>query len=85
VRASVLFAIGAALAGFVAAAVTYTTGLVIGPGVSDAKVLVLLQATIAFSAAGLVYVGYSRLLRLPEFRETLAIAVSALRRERRAP
>jgi len=84
VRASVLFAIGATLAGFVAAAVTYTTGLVIGPAVSDAKLLVLLQAALAFSAAGLVYVGYSRLLRLPEFHETLAIAISAVRRERPA-
>ena len=84
VRAGVLFAVGAALAGGVAAVVTYGTGLVLGPAVFDSKLLVLLQAVVAFGAAGLVYVAYSQLLRLPEFRETLAIAVSALRRERPA-
>lgn len=84
VRASVLFAVGAALAGGVAAVVTYGMGLVLGPAVFDSKLLVLLQAVVAFGAAALVYVAYSQLLRLPEFRETLAIAVSALRRERPA-
>jgi putative peptidoglycan lipid II flippase len=84
VRAGVLFAVGAVLAGGVAAAVTYGMGLVLGPAVADAKLLVLLQAAFAFGAAGLAYLAYSQLLGLPEFRETLAIAVSALRRERPA-
>jgi putative peptidoglycan lipid II flippase len=84
VRAGVLFAVGAVLAGGVGAVVTYGMGLVIGPAVAEAKLLVLGQATLAFGAAGLTYVAYSHLLRLPEFRETLAITVSALRRERPA-
>jgi len=82
VRASAMFAIGAGLAGLVAAAVTYGTGLVLGPVVADAKIFVLLQAGLAFTAAGLAYVAYSQVFGLPEFRETAAIAISALRRER---
>jgi putative peptidoglycan lipid II flippase len=84
VRAGALFAIGAILAGGVAAVVIYGTGLAIGPAVFDSKLLVLGQAVAAFGAAGLAYVGYSRLLRLPEFHETVAIAVAAVRRERPA-
>ena len=85
VRASATFALGALMAGVVAAVVAYGTGLVLGPAVFDSKVLVLLQASLAFAAAGLAYLGYSQVLRLPEFRETLAIAAAALRRERPAP
>ena len=84
IRAGLLFAVGAILAGGVAAVVTYGTGLVVGPAGFDSKLLVLAQAVVAFGAAGLAYVGYSHLLRLPEFRETLAIAVAAVRRERPA-
>ena len=85
VRAGVLFGVGAVLAGVVGAAVVAGTGLVFGPAVTDSKVLVLIQTSVAFAAAGIVYVAYSQVFRLPEFRETLAIAVSALRRERVSP
>ncbi len=85
VRASVLFGVGAVLAGAVGAAVASGTGLVFGPTLTDSKVLVFVQATVAFAAAGIAYVAYSQVLRLPEFRETLAIAISALRRDRGSP
>jgi hypothetical protein len=53
-----------------------------GPALAGSKVLVLVQAGTAFAAAGATYVGFSLALRLPEFRETLALAIGALRRER---
>ncbi|MFI5291680.1 MAG: murein biosynthesis integral membrane protein MurJ [Candidatus Limnocylindrales bacterium] len=82
VRAGIVFGLGAVLAGLVALGLAQATALLFGPGFADSKILVLVQTGTAVAGAAAAYVGYSLVLRLPEFRETLAIAVSALRRER---
>lgn len=73
-----VFAIGALLSAFVAAVVVRVTDPYIGP--EPGRFLLLLQVTVASVAAALVYVVYTRLLRIPELQQTIDIARSFIRR-----
>lgn len=83
VRAGVEFVVGAVLAGVTAFGMVGVTGALFGTH-DPSKLLVLVQATLAFLAAAAVYVAYSLVVRIPEFRQTLVILGSALRRGRSA-
>jgi putative peptidoglycan lipid II flippase len=77
-RAALAFAIGSAAAGVVAAIVRI---LLTGAwGTSPGKPLLLAELILASAAGGLVYVAYSRWLRLPELEGSLALVRAALRR-----
>lgn len=77
-RAALLFLAGSFLAGAAGAGAVRLTDLAIGadPG----KVAILMQAVAGTAAALAVYVGYTLLLRVPEFTETARIITGVLRR-----
>ena len=84
VRSGAEFAVGAVLAGAVGFAVVGVSGAVFGTH-DPSKLLVAVQAALAFLVAAAVYIGYSLVVRIPEFEETLVILRSALRRRRTTP
>jgi len=76
VRAGALSLVGAAAAGLVAAAILLVLPVPAGTG----RVLALgLQLLLASAAALLIYLGYSRVMRLPELPRTIGLLRSALR------
>ena len=78
IRPFLVFAVGALLAGIVAELVVRLTDPLIGaePG----RLLLLVQVALASAAAALLYVVYTRLLRIPELQQTIDIARSFTRR-----
>ncbi len=78
IRPFFVFAVGAFAAAAVAVVVVRLTDPIIGeePG----RFLLLVQITLAAAAAALVYVLYTRLLRIPELQQTIDIARSFMRR-----
>lgn len=78
IRPFFVFTIGALLAAIVASLLVRVTDPVIGP--DPGRLLLLVQVTIASAAAALVYVVYTRLLRIPELQQTIDIARSFVRR-----
>jgi putative peptidoglycan lipid II flippase len=78
VRPLVLFVVGAILAGLATLAVVRLTDPLIGS--SPGKVALLLQVVVAAGVGALVYAAYTRLLRIPELAESIAVIRSLLRR-----
>lgn len=70
---------GGLLAGLTAAAVMQALLGVLGT--APGKLVMATESGVALAAAGLVFVGYSRLLRVPELAQTISLIRVALRRE----
>jgi putative peptidoglycan lipid II flippase len=75
-----VFAIGAAIAGAVAAVAVRLLEAVLGPDPS--KLALLAELFIAGSAAAGVYALYSFVLRIPELTQSIDLALSTIRRRR---
>lgn len=75
-----VFAIGALLAAFVAAVVVRLTDPLVGP--EPGRLVLLIQIATASALAALVYMVYTRLLRIPELQQTIDIGRSFVRRRR---
>jgi putative peptidoglycan lipid II flippase len=78
IRPFFVFAIGAIGAAIVAALVVRVTDPLIGP--DPGRLMLLAQVAVASAAAALVYIAYTRLLRIPELQQTIDIARSFVRR-----
>ena len=84
IRAGAEFLVGAIVAGLAAYFVVAGTDLLFATTSGSAgKVLVAVQTTLAFLAAGLAYAAFSAIARVPELGQTVALLRSALRRDRR--
>lgn len=83
-RAGAVFALGAAIAGSAAFMVIGFTGPLLGPD-HPGKLAVLAQTVLAFSVAAAAYLIFSRVARVPELGQTLALVRAAVRRERPEP
>jgi len=77
IRPFFVFAIGAVVAGGVAALAVRLTDPLIGP--EPGRLLLLVQVAVASAAAALVYAAYTRLLRIPELKQMVDIGRSFLR------
>jgi putative peptidoglycan lipid II flippase len=78
IRPFFVFAIGSIGAAIVAALVVRLTDPLIGP--DPGRLMLLAQVAVASAAAALVYIAYTRLLRIPELQQTIDIARSFVRR-----
>ena len=78
--AGLAFVVGAALAGLAAAVVR--AGLLAVAGPAPGKAVLLVGSALAFAVGAVVYVGYSRLVRLPELGASLALIRTVLPRGR---
>ncbi|MGI8703411.1 MAG: murein biosynthesis integral membrane protein MurJ [Candidatus Limnocylindrales bacterium] len=72
------FALGALLAAVAAFGVVRATEAMVG--LEPAKITLVAQSTVAFGAAAITYVLYSRLLRIPELATSVEMVRLALRR-----
>jgi len=79
IRPFFVFAVGAVLSGIVAVIAVRLTEPIVGeePG----RLMLLFQVAVASTAAALVYIAYTRLLRIPELQQTIDIARSFMRRD----
>jgi putative peptidoglycan lipid II flippase len=78
IRPFFVFAVGALLAAVVAALGVRLTDSIIGP--DPGRLGLLFQLTVAGGAGAIVYVLYTRLLRIPELEQTMSMARSLIGR-----